>query len=87
MERIDIRKLRTHAFSSYVFSAPLLDVNGEIITLEAERKTRKLCKNFGHLYDEYIAGRVFFIPPIEWRTFDEFVSLIEKQGVLLLPWD
>ena len=85
--RIDIRKLRTHAFSSSVFSAPLLDVNGEIIGLEAEGKTRRLCKDFKHLYDEYKAGRVFFTPPIEWRKFDGFVSLIEKQGILLLPWD
>ena len=86
-KRIDYKKLRTHAFSSSVFSAPLLNDNGEVIGLAAEEKTRKLCRDIQHLFDEYQAGRVFFTPPVEWRKFDGFMSIIEKQGVLLLPMD
>lgn len=86
-KRIAYRKLRTHAFSSSVFSAPLLDDNGEVIGLAAEEKTRKLCRDLMRLYDEYQAGRIFFTPPVEWRKFDGFMSIIEEQGVLLLPMD
>ena len=84
---IDIQKLRTHAFSSSVFSAPLLDESGEFIGLSSEGKTRMLCNDFRHIYEEYKAGHVFFNPPIEWRNFKDFIPIIEKQGVLLLPWE
>ena len=83
--RIDIRKLRTHAFSSSVFSAPLLDANGEALDLAVEGKTRKLCADLKRLHREYQAGRIFFTPPMEWFRFEGYASMIEEQGVLLLP--
>ena len=86
-ERTDICKLRTFAFSSSVYSAPLLDENGEIIDLAIEKKTRELCKDLRRLYNEYKAGRLFFTPPLEWADFDCFDDIIEQQGVLLLPWE
>ena len=84
---IDVRKLRTHAFSSSVFSAPLLDDNGEVISLTVEKKTIRLCKDLRHLHDEYQTGHVFFTPPMEWRIFDGFENIITQQGVILLPID
>ncbi len=84
---IDLRKLRTHAFSSSVFSAPLLKKDGSVMDLAAERKTRELCKDLRRLLEEYRAGRIFFTPPVEWMDFDEYGAIIESQGVLLLPWD
>ena len=86
-KRIDIKKFRTHAFSSSVYSAPLLDNSGEVISLDVEKKTRRLCKDLRHLHDEYQAGHVFFTPPVEWHAFDGFSDIITKQGVLLLPID
>lgn len=82
---IDFRKLRSHAFSASVFSAPLLDGKGEVIDLAVEGKTRKLCKDLRRLYDEYHAGRIFFTPPMKWFGFDDFKSIITSQGVLLFP--
>lgn len=86
-ERVDICKFRTYAFSSSVFSAPLLNENGDVLDLAIEKKTRMLCKDLRRLYDEYKAGRIFFTPPLEWADFDIFDSILEKQGVLLLPWE
>ena len=83
--RIDLRKLRTHAFSSSVFSAPLLDEKGDAIDLTSEGKTRKLCADLKRLHREYQTGRIFFMPPIEWLRFKGYTDMIEKQGVLLLP--
>ncbi len=82
---IDFRKLRTHAFSASVFSAPLLDDNGEVIDLAVEGKTRKLCKDLRRLYDAYQTGRIFFTPPMKWFGFDDFNAMITNQGVMLLP--
>ncbi len=83
--RFDIRKLRTHAFSSSVFSAPLLDNNGEALDLAIEGKTRRLCADLKRLQREYRAGHIFFTPPMEWFRFENYASMIENQGVLLLP--
>ena len=81
-----LRKLRTFAFSSSVYSAPLLDEDGNVLNLAVEKKTRLLCKDLRRLLDEYRAGRLFFTPPLEWTDFDDFDSILEKQGVKLLPW-
>ena len=83
----DIRKLRTHAFSSSVFSAPLLDGIGNPLDLAVEKKTRKLCRDLRRLREEFRAGRLFFSPPFEWADFDDYEAVLEKQGVLLLPWE
>lgn len=85
--RFNRNKFRTYAFSSLVYSAPLLDENGNVIDLAVEQKTRKLCKDLRRLHDEFVAGRVFFVPPMEWSEFEEFDSIFEEQGVMLLPWD
>lgn len=85
--RFDLPKFRTFAFSASVFSAPLLDDNGEAMDLAKEEITRKLCKDLRRLFEEYKAGRVFFNPPIEWAEFEDYDSMIENQGVLLLPWE
>ena len=81
-----LRKFQTFAFSSSVYSAPLLDEDGNVLDLAVEKKTRLLCKDLRRLLDEYSAGRLFFTPPLEWSDFDDFDSILEKQGVLLLPW-
>ena len=86
-KRINLRKFRTYAFSSSVFSAPLLDDNGDILDLAKEGKTRSLCKDLRRLYDDYKDGHVFFTPPAEWCDFDDYDSIIKSQGVLLLPWE
>ncbi len=86
-EDIDVNKFKTYAFSSSVFSAPLLTDEGKVLDLAIEKKTRDLCKDLRRLYDEYKAGRIFFVPPNEWMDFDDFEDLIVRQGVMLLPWD
>lgn len=84
---INIKKFRTYAFSGSVYSAPLLDDGGMRLGLAAEKKTRMLCRDLRKLHDEYEAGRLFFAPPSAWADFEECDSMIEKQGVFLLPWD
>ena len=84
---LEISKLKRHAFSSEVFSAPLLKDDGSVLDLAEEKKTRSLCRDLIKLHEEYVAGRLFFVPPIEWSNFDEYDTLLEKQGVMLLPWD
>ena len=84
---LETAKLRKHAFSSEVFSAPLLKDDGSVLDLAEEKKTRLLCRDLIRLHEEYAAGRLFFVPPIEWSSFDEFDTLLEKQGVKLLPWN
>lgn len=84
--RASVQKLRTFAFSSSVFSAPLLDEHGKVLDLAIEGETRKLCKDLIKLRDEFLKGRVFFTPPNEWIDFDEYDSMLISQGVLLLPW-
>ena len=83
---ININKFRTYAFSSSVYSAPLFDNDGNVLNLAKEQRTRSLCKDLLRLYDEFKAGHIFFQPPSEWTDFDEFESIIENQGVKLLPW-
>ena len=85
--QIDINKFRTYAFSASVYSAPLLDKNGNALDLAIEKKTRRLCKDLRRLYDEFKAGRLFFVPPSEWMNFDDLDLIIENQGVTLIPWD
>lgn len=46
-----------------------------------------LCRDLRRLYDEYKAGYLFFVLPSAWTDFVECDSMIEKQGVFLLPWD
>ncbi len=86
-EDIDVNKFKTYAFSSSVFSAPLLDDEGKALDLTIEKKTRDLCRDLRKLYDEYKAGNIFFVPPNEWMDFDDFEDIIEQQGVILLPWE
>ena len=85
--QINLRKFRTFAFSSSVYSAPLLDSGGKPVGLTSEGKTRKLCKDLQLLFKEYRAGHVFFVPPTEWIDFDDYTAIIESQGVKLLPWE
>ena len=85
--RFQINKFRTYAFSSPVYSAPLLTDTGEILGLKAEKKTRMLCQDLHKLYAEYKSGHLFFTPPIEWMDFEGFDELIEKQGVTVIPLD
>lgn len=82
---IDIKKFRTFAFSSSVFSTPLLDESGAPMGLAAEKVTWALTRDLRKLYDEYKAGRIFFVPPFEWALDDRFEQFLEAQGVLLLP--
>lgn len=82
---IDLRKFRTYAFSSSVYSTPLLSEDGEILGLDKEKKTRALTKDMRRLRDEYRAGRIFFVPPFEWAVSDRFESALRSQGVILIP--
>lgn len=82
---IDIKKFRTYAFSSSVFSTPLLNDDGEPMGLDKEKATRELTKDLRKLHDEYTAGRLFFVPPYEWVMDERFEQALEMQGVLLLP--
>ncbi len=82
---VDKRKFRTFAYSSSVFSAPLLDKDGNALDLAREKKTRRLCRDLTRLRDEFRAGRLFFTPPVEWMDFDGYDAILERQGVELLP--
>lgn len=83
--KIDINKFRTYAFSSTVYSTPILDEDGEVMGLSKERITRALTKDLRRLYEEYKAGHIFFVPPFEWAFSDRFEKAIEAQGVLTIP--
>jgi len=87
--KIDVRKLRTQAFSASVFSAPLLKEDGTVLSLQEEKKTLELTTDLLNLYRQYKAGRIFFEPPIKWLDFipDCFMDALEKQGVKLIPED
>lgn len=80
----DLNKLRTHAFAASVFSAPLLDKDGKVLSLVTEQKTRNLSRDLLRLHREYQTGRIFFAPPRAWMTMPDFRSRIEVQGVLIL---
>ena len=82
---IDLRKFRTYAFSSFVYSTPMLSEDGEILGLDKEKKTRALTKDMRRLHDEYKAGRIFFVPPFEWAASGRFESVLMSQGVILIP--
>ena len=82
---IQTDKFRTYAFSSTVFSAPILKDDGTVMGLEEEKRTRALTRDMRKLYDEYKAGRVFFNPPFEWAESDRFENALISQGVKLLP--
>ena len=82
---IDINKFRTYAFASSVYSTPILDDDGNVIDLKKEKKTRELTRDLKKLHDDYKAGRLFFVPPIEWALSSRFEEFLEKQGVLLIP--
>ena len=85
--KVQMNKLRAHAFSSSVCSAPVLDRDGNVIGLEAEQQTRKLVRDLKKLYTEYKAGRIFFDPPLEWSGFKGFDEIFEKQGIQIIPED
>ena len=82
---IEIKKLRTYAFSASVFSTPVLNEDGTIMGLNNEKKTWELTRDLRRLHDEYAAGRLFFVPPYEWAMDDRFEEIIKSQGVKILP--
>lgn len=83
--RIQIRKFRTYAFSAGVFSTPLLNDDGTVMGLQAEKKTLELTRDLRKLHDEFVAGRLFFVPPFEWFMLDRFEEFLSRQGVKLIP--
>lgn len=91
VHRIDYKKLHTQAFSASVYSAPLLDEEGNVITLDKEKVTRLLTTDLVNMVNEYKAGRIFFEPPMQWRMsdtkYDECLSFLQKQGVLVITDD
>ena len=84
---IDIKKFRAYAFASSVYSTPILDDDGRMLGLDAEKKTRELTRDLKKLHDDYKQGSLFFVPPIEWALSGRFEEALEKQGVLLIPDD
>lgn len=84
-QSIDIKKLRAQAFSAPVFSAPLLKEDGSILNLKEEKKTRELCRDLKKLADDYRKGKIFFVPPYAWIDLGRYESMLEKQGVRLIP--
>lgn len=82
---IKIKKLRAQAFSASVYSAPLLNVDGTVMDLSTERKTRELCRDLIKLHNEYKKGKIFFLPPYQWIDSDRYTLALEEQGVKLLP--
>ena len=80
---IDVKKLRTYAFSGDVYSAPLLKDDGSILDLAEEKITRMLCRDLKKLYHEYHRGMLFFMPPMEWEQ-ERFENAVRKQGIRLL---
>ena len=87
MPHVAINKLRTQAFSSDVFSAPLLHEDGTVMSLEEEVVSRKLMRDFETIYRDYKEGTIFFLPPAEWRKKkrQQYLMALEKQGVKLIP--
>ena len=67
-DRYDLRKLRTQAFAASVFSAPHLNPDGTLMSLEAEKVSRELGKELRKLSDDFKSGKIFFTPPSCWRT-------------------
>ncbi|MDE7036845.1 MAG: phosphoribosyltransferase domain-containing protein [Lachnospiraceae bacterium] len=84
-QNIDIKKLRTQAFSASVFSAPLLKEDGSVLNLKEEKKTRELCRDLKKLVADYRKGEIFFVPPYAWIDLGRYESLLERQGVRLIP--
>lgn len=80
----DIKKLRTHAFAALVFSAPLLNPDGSVMSLEKERISRQLAKDLVKLADDYKKGTIFFTPPNIWDE-ERVEKAILAQGALLIP--
>ena len=83
---LDIRKLRTQAFSSTVFSAPLLNEDGTRLGLEKEKVTRELTRDLRKLCRDYRQGTLFFTPPLDWPE-ERFEQAVRKQGLLLIGQD
>lgn len=83
---VAIKKLRAQAFSSSVFSAPLLHEDGTVMSLEEEKITRNLSRDLRKLHDEYRRGNVFFHPPAEWRRSKRelYMEALKNQGVKVL---
>ena len=84
---IKLDKFRAYAFAATVFSTPILNDDGSVMELGAEKKTRALTRDIRRLHDEYTAGRVFFVPPIDWAESERFEYALKSQGVLLIPED
>lgn len=83
---LDLKKMRTQAFSSSVFSAPLLHDDGTVMSLDEEKVTRRLCRDLLKLHSDYLEGRIFFLPPAEWRRKkrESYLSSLTSQGIKLL---
>lgn len=81
---IDIKKLRKQAFSAPVLSAPLLNPDGTVLSLELEKRTRALCKDLNKLVNDYRSGNVFFTPPLQWAKTGRMAAEIEKQGIKVI---
>ncbi|MBO7729633.1 MAG: hypothetical protein J6S31_02120 [Lachnospiraceae bacterium] len=87
ISNLDIKKMRTQAFSSSVFSAPLLHDDGTVMSLDEEKVTRRLCRDLKKLHADYQEGHLFFLPPSDWRMTKRelYLSSLKSQGVKLLP--
>jgi len=86
-KKVNLRKLHTYAYSSGVFSTPLLTEDGSLWDLSEEKKTRELMADLKKLYTQYKEHRIFFEPPMEWADvdYDFFEKKITEQGVLMMP--
>lgn len=82
---IKLNKFRAYAFAATVLSTPILNDDGSVMGLVAEKKTRTLMRDLRRLHKEYKAGKVFFAPPIDWADSGRFEKELKSQGVLLIP--
>lgn len=85
---IDIKKLHTQSFASSVFSAPLLNPDGSVLSLKDEKVTHNLTTDLVKMVNAYKAGTIFFDPPYQWRisnTKDELsMEMLDKQGIRII---
>ena len=86
---VNVRKLRTQAFSAPVYSAPLLESDGSIMSLIKEKKTLELGQDLKKMHQQFKNKRLFFDPPVRWLDYipDRFMKSLEEQGVKLITED
>ena len=82
-----LKEMRAKAFGAPFYSAPLLNPDGSVMGLQAEKKTLELVKDLKTLCQKYKKGTIFFAPPLQWSMTDRFEREVEKQGVKRMPLD